>query len=124
MTAKSTGASEGDTRLNVILAEFIQQTEAGVNPDPQEIIARHPEFAEELREFFRDKARFDHMAEPFKPGVDLSPQQASVDATLLSSDSQSNPTPAKAPSIGSKLRYFGDYELLEVIARGRHGGRL
>jgi eukaryotic-like serine/threonine-protein kinase len=121
MTSESIGASEGDTRLNVILAEFIQQTEAGVNPDPQEIIARHPEFAEELQEFFRDKARFDHIAEPFKPGVDLSPQQASVDATLLSSDAQSNSTSTRVPSIGSKLRYFGDYELLEEIARGGMG---
>ena len=121
MTSESIGASEGDTRLNVILAEFIQQTEAGVNPDPQEIISRHPEFAEELQEFFRDKARFDHMAEPFKPGVDLSPQHASVDATLLSSDAQSNSTSTWVPSIGSKLRYFGDYELLEEIARGGMG---
>ncbi len=121
MTSESTGASEGDGRLNIILAEFIQQTEAGMNPDPQEFIARHPEFAEELQEFFGDKARFDHMAEPFKPGVDPSPQHASVDATLLSSDAQSNATSTRVPSIGSKLRYFGDYELLEEIARGGMG---
>ena len=121
MKSESIGASERETRLNVILAEFIQQTEAGVNPNPEEIIARHPELAQELQEFFRDKARFDHMAEPFKPGVDLSPQHASVDATLFSSDAQSSSTSSRVPSIGSKLRYFGDYELLEEIARGGMG---
>ena len=42
MTSDSLDDSEEDARLNGILAEFIQQTEAGQNPDPQKILARHP----------------------------------------------------------------------------------
>ena len=121
MTSESIGASEGDTRLNVILAEFIQQTEAGLNPDPQEILARHPEFSEGLQEFFNDKDRFDRMSKPFKPGVNPDSRPDGVEETMLSSDAQSDSTSAKAPDIGSRLRYFGDYELLEEIARGGMG---
>ncbi len=121
MTSESIGDSEAEARLNGILAEFIQQTEAGLNPDPVELLARHPEFAAELQEFFLDKARFDLMAQPFKTDVDAGPQLPNVDATLLSSDAIANSTSAKPPGIGSKLRYFGDYELLEEIARGGMG---
>src|SRR5436190_23483632 len=108
MTSESIGESEGDARLNGILAEFIQQTEAGLNPDPQELLARHPEFAQELQEFFNDKARFDRMAKPFKPGVDPGLQGVSAEETLISSDVPSGSRSTGAPGIGSKLRYFGD----------------
>lgn len=121
MTSEPLGDSEEDERLNGILAEFIQQMETGTNSDPQEILSRHPEYAEELKEFFNDKARFDRLAKPFKPVGDPVAQPVNVDATLLSSEADSHSQSTRAPDIGSKLRYFGDYELLEEIARGGMG---
>ncbi|MBS0265450.1 MAG: serine/threonine protein kinase, partial [Planctomycetes bacterium] len=121
MILEANDESEGDGRLNAILAELIQQTEAGLTPDLDEVVRRNPEFTNELREFFQDKARFDLVARPFRPEIDVAAGPVLAEATFLSSEAQSDAQPASAIGVGKKLRYFGDYELLEEVARGGMG---
>jgi tRNA A-37 threonylcarbamoyl transferase component Bud32 len=91
--------------LDAIIAEYLQQVEAGAVPDREALLARHPELAERLRAFFADYDRLDRQA------ADLH----------LSSDPErtlgNEPSPGQLP----RVRYFGDYELLEEIARGGMG---
>ncbi len=56
----STGEHQNDdTRgdcdpLEEILAEYLQRVEMGESPDPSEYLAKHPEFADDLKSFFRN----------------------------------------------------------------------
>ncbi|HKI33191.1 MAG TPA: serine/threonine-protein kinase [Gemmataceae bacterium] len=72
------------------------------------MLARHPNLADELRSFFAD-----HDA-----AARLAPPQAAApsEAPTLAPGA-----PAAAPPVGTTVRYFGDYELLEEIARGGMG---
>src|SRR5207302_444192 len=100
---------ESDTRedrLNDVLAVYLDAERIGSPPDRVQLLAQNPDLAEDLRSFFRDKDRFAHLAEPLHPAanpanaVTQAPSQcAMVDPTL------------------GRLRYIGDYELLQEIAR-------
>jgi outer membrane protein assembly factor BamB len=100
-------SSERDERLNAILADYLEAVEAGRPPDRQELLRRHPEFAAELAAYFADRDRFRQAAGQL--GV------PSPEAPTLAGERPAPPAP-----LGT-VRYFGDYELLEEIARGGMG---
>jgi WD40 repeat protein/tRNA A-37 threonylcarbamoyl transferase component Bud32 len=83
-----------DRRLDQVITDYLKAVQAGEPADPAEWCRRHPDLAEELSAFFADRARIERLAEPLK---------------------------AAAPPAGQRVRYFGDYELIEEIARGGMG---
>jgi hypothetical protein len=87
-----------DPDLDDVIAAYLKAVETGAPPNPQSLIARYPAFAEELAEFFADQQGFQRLAEPIRAAVALAPPQGETE-----------------------IRYFGDYELLEEIARGGMG---
>jgi WD40 repeat protein len=93
MAEDATGTFNPEDRLDDVIAAYLKAVEAGSPPDRQELLARHPDLAAELAEFFADRDRFEGLAEPVRGAV----------------------------AGGTCLRYFGDYELLEEIARGGMG---
>jgi WD40 repeat protein/serine/threonine protein kinase len=116
-----------DRRFQEVLAEYLQAVESGNAPDRDELLARHPELADELAAYFANRQRFDRLAEPLTlaatgtPGVDPAGR---VDEPPGNSDASSAQTitPGATPgSPGKKVRYFGDYELFEEIGRGGMG---
>jgi tRNA A-37 threonylcarbamoyl transferase component Bud32 len=98
--------------LDQIIADYLQQVEAGQVPDREALLARHPELADRLRAFFADYDRLDRQAAELRLPADPN----------LTTD-QALPPGADAAGLAglSRVRYFGDYELLEVIARGGMG---
>jgi hypothetical protein len=86
-----------DPDIDDVIAAYLKAMETGAPPNPQSLIARYPAFAKELGEFFADQQDFRRLAEPIRAAVAL------------------------APPLGTEIRYFGDYELLEEIARGGMG---
>jgi hypothetical protein len=96
--------SEGDP-LDAVIAGYVQQVEAGAVPDREALLQHHPKLAERLRAFFADYDRLDRQAAELRLSAD---PNRTTDAT---------PPAAELP----RVRYFGDYELLEVIARGGMG---
>ena len=73
-------------------------------PNRQELLDRHPELAELLRAFFDDFDRIDRHAAP-----------------LRLSDAVMSPDAVRGLGTMATIRYFGDYELLEEVARGGMG---
>src|SRR6516162_750080 len=91
--------------LDEVIAAYLQQVEAGAVPDRQALLDQHPELADRLRAFFADCDHLDRQAAELRLSAD--PNRTTDDAT----------PPGELP----RVRYFGDYELLEVIARGGMG---
>ncbi len=85
--------------LDAVLADYLQRLEDGDAPDRDALLARHPELAERLRAFFDDADRLERQGA----------------ALRLSSD------PKDGAPDPPRVRYFGDYELLQEIARGGMG---
>ncbi|HEV3262481.1 MAG TPA: serine/threonine-protein kinase [Gemmataceae bacterium] len=109
-------ADEHDQRANQIIAAYLEAERLGQAPDQEELLRRHPDLAEELRSFFADKDQFSRMAEPIDHVVAPAPAvPGSAEAPTL--------PPGETLSVGpcARVRYFGDYELLEEIARGGMG---
>jgi hypothetical protein len=91
--------------LDAVIAEYLQQVEAGAVPDREALLARHPDLADRLRAFFADYDRLDRQAGDLR----------------LSSDPGRTVGDAERPAELPRVRYFGDYELLEEVARGGMG---
>src|SRR5262245_28858037 len=86
--------------LDGLFADWILAEEACHPPDRQALLARYPQHAAELCEFFANRDQIQRLAAPL-----IAPSTAS-----LVSD---HPL--------GKIRYFGDYELLDEIAVGGMG---
>jgi WD40 repeat protein len=97
--------SNQDRRLEEILAPFWQAEQAGTPFDRQRLLDEHPDLAAELAAFFATHDKLRLLADP-----------GPVDMPTRDLD---RPTPP-GPGTGT-VRYFGDYELLEEIARGGMG---
>jgi WD40 repeat protein len=96
--------AERQRRLHEVLAEYLEAVEAGRTPGRSALMARHPDLADELNEFF---ANHDQMASLAAPPPDL--RAAVTRAEDLG-------RPAAPPA-----ERFGDYEILGEVARGGMG---
>src|SRR5262245_55319709 len=105
MTSDDRPDSTREARLEEVLAAYLRAVEAGPKPDHAAILAKHPDLADDLQSFFANHAAIGRMAQPLK--------NQGLDATI-------GFTPADGAP-GNRLRYVGDYELLEEIARGGMG---
>ena len=122
--------------LDTLVTAYLKAVEAGHQPDQAEWLARYPDLADELAEFFAAQKSIDRAAAPFR-GLDPaqvnpreSPTRSAEEAAAKAGSPLANDAPFIAPSsttdqhgnIGlGTIRYFGDYELLEEIARGGMG---
>ncbi len=97
----STGFYQDDP-LDQIIADYLEEIEKGAVPDRAALLVRHPELAERLWAFMADYDRIAQHAGELKLGG-------------ATTDHNSN-----NPAL-THVRYFGDFELLELIARGGMG---
>src|SRR5262245_64174094 len=104
MAEEDTQSTTREGRLDEAIGAYLEAARAGRAPDRAELLARHPDLADELRSFFADHDLMRDLAEPLLR-----------DASAGHSPS---PTPDDTVDLPAALpRRFGDYELLEEIAR-------
>src|SRR5262245_29322904 len=108
--------ADREARLHEVIAHYLQATEAGGAPDRQALLDGHPDLADDLRGFFADHDRMRLAATPLRARPDT-PAAGAGGETLAAGETA--PAPAD-PGLGT-VRAFGDYELLEEIARGGMG---
>jgi WD40 repeat protein len=103
-----------EQRLQEALVACLEAVEGGRAPDREELLARYPDCAAELEEFLTGRDQVDRVAAPYRQvavaagragGADTPPGPV-ADGTLPGTE-----TPGS----------FGDYELLEEVARGGMG---
>jgi WD40 repeat protein len=99
--------------VDVILAEYLRAADAGTAPDRAALLHRHPGHAEELRAYFADCDRVEPLAAPLREAVAAAPDDTAVLAPGAVTSRLGVPA-----DVGC---YFGDYELLDEIARGGMG---
>jgi len=120
MVQDSSESNDRDRQVNEIISAYLEAVDAGQTPDRQEWLRRYPEFAAELEVFLADYEHVDRVAEPLRPvaapGTPRLPERVDSGAPVALGPGQ----PAE-PSVGATVHYFGDYELLEEIARGGMG---
>src|ERR1700694_3661747 len=95
-----------EEQVDALIAEFLQDAAGGKEPDREELLAQHPDLADDLRSFFADHDRVRALAEPLRPAKAVGASTTGLNGAV-------------AP--GTVMRYFGDYEILEEVARGGMG---
>jgi WD40 repeat protein len=101
--------SARDPRLEAVLHSYLQAVDAGQAPDRDALLRQHPDLASELAAFFANQDAVAQLAQ------DMPPAAGAAEAPTLA------PGEATVPPPGTRVPYFGDYELLEEIARGGMG---
>jgi outer membrane protein assembly factor BamB len=105
----SDAPDSSEQHLLQVLHEYLQAVDAGKAPNRDELLRQHPDLAEELAAFLADQACLNAVAQPFQP--ELPPGSAPTLGYPAS--------PVEAP--GTQVKYFGNYEILNEIARGGMG---
>jgi serine/threonine protein kinase/WD40 repeat protein len=113
MTSEHDQPVSREQRFQEILVNLVEASETGQTLDPEEWRARYPEFADELAEFFAGRRHLDQLAGTLRHAAGLAVQASEAPRTAASVAQQ-----AQGPT---RVRYFGDYELIEEIARGGMG---
>src|SRR5262245_7526043 len=90
-----------DAHLEEVLAAYLEAVDAGWAPPRAELLGRYPDFRDELTAFFANQDEVHTATTPFRSGEET----VQVPAT----------------EAGEHPRSFGDYELLEEVARGGMG---
>jgi hypothetical protein len=92
--------------LDNVLAAILGQADAGTVVNREEWLARYPQFADALAEFFADEERVGRWTAPLRDAA------ASTQTEAATVGLESAPAP-----IAPTGRFFGDYEILEEIGR-------
>jgi WD40 repeat protein/predicted Ser/Thr protein kinase len=113
MNEQGDDSATRDKRLHEVIAAYLEAVAAGRNLGREELFAQHPDLAAELAAFFADHDKVKHLAELSPPPA--APAATAAEAPTLAPGKRAAPTP------GTLVRPFGDYELLEELGRGGMG---
>ncbi|MGA2258143.1 MAG: serine/threonine-protein kinase, partial [Thermoguttaceae bacterium] len=120
MVQESSASSDRDGQVNEIISAYLEAVDAGQAIDRQEWLRRYPEFAAELEAFLADYEHVDRLAEALRPAAPLVARVPSERVVSGVAKTMGSGQPAGL-SVGATVRYVGDYELVEEIARGGMG---
>jgi WD40 repeat protein/tRNA A-37 threonylcarbamoyl transferase component Bud32 len=136
---------EREQRLDEVIAAYLEAWEAGAALDRADLEAAHPDLADELALFFANQDHVARLTAPLRDGTtgDVpfreplprrkfeAPETAAIvpfraaggerDGSEGSAARTGGPASEGPESSEPRIRYFGDYELIEIIAAGGMG---
>ncbi|MFI5456287.1 MAG: protein kinase [Isosphaerales bacterium] len=117
--------------LQALIGAYLDAVQSGRPVDRETWLAAHPDLADGLRTFLADYDRFQELAAPLRDVAGAAAGAASTvshEGTGFSLGSGSSPdmtseggVSAAPPASGTRVRYFGDYELLRTLGEGGMG---
>jgi serine/threonine-protein kinase len=114
MDAKTSNTADREQRLDEAVTSYLQALGQGLEPDYQDWLARYPDLAEELAEYFAGREALEHVAAPLRE-VGLAAPTAVADRDRTVGNGEVGQPQELA---GTE---FGDYEILGEIGRGGMG---
>jgi serine/threonine-protein kinase len=114
---EATAHSASVSGVEPILLKYLEAVEAGLTPDRPLLLARHPDFADELAAFF---AEYDRVAR-LTQAPEWSVSDLAGTPTLLVPPPGDAAPPGSGRDPATAATAFGDYELLEEMGRGGMG---
>src|SRR5262245_45796652 len=130
MTPEPSRPTDREEQLQDLLAGYLERLEAGRAEDREALLARHPEFAAELAEFFGMRDQVDGVAVPLRQAVWVGPPPNGMlwgDANgngILSQrrvDAGGVALEAGAADKDTERGQLGDFRLLHEVGRGGMG---
>src|SRR5262245_63396938 len=107
--------TEREQRLDEVITAYLRAGEGGEPTDPAEWLARYPDLADELTDFFADHRHVERVAAPLRDLAPPAPLQPNA----------ATPLPASSSTLQLELPQAGrsppDYEILGETARGGMG---
>jgi hypothetical protein len=94
MTSEPADSKDADSQLGAVLAACIEAVDRG-EADPNELLARYPEFESELTEFFTSQNHLDRLAAPLRVNPH-SPNSAKSASDPVSPPSATSASSAKS----------------------------
>jgi WD40 repeat protein len=111
-TNERDGPTSREERLDEVVTAYLQAVESGARPDRREWLARHPDLADGLREFFASEDRLGRLSAPLRALATPEPATAET------------PSPAAPPALaggGSPIPAVPGYEVLGLLGHGGMG---
>jgi serine/threonine protein kinase len=112
MATASGDLSDREQRLGEITFACLKAMETGGPLDRQELLARYPEFAAELAEFFTGRDEVDRLVAPLREVIKVATVARTAETTAGETTD---------PSGQTEPRFLAHYELREEIGRGGMG---
>ena len=113
-----------DDRLGEVLAAYLEAVDAGWAPDRRAFLFRYPQWRQELDAFFTTQDEVRTLSQPFRPLTHSMSGQTPLPHTLgavASSDPNATLGVESDGDARDPTPSFGDFEVLQEIARGGMG---
>jgi serine/threonine protein kinase len=111
MVAKIADPAEPERELDEVLATYLQAVDSGHAPERHELLTRYPNLALQLSAFFVAQDSVSRLTDPLRSTVGPAAEESVLQEPTV-------PISEGALPADSRLRSFGDYELLGLIGRG------
>ena len=116
-----------EQQLNQIIASYLETNEAGQPADREVLLKQFPDLAHELALFFANQDHVGRIAAPLRRGnrstfiPDSNPAIMIFPASPHDDETPSSDRLHARVSPETHVHYFGDYELIEILAQGGMG---
>lgn len=116
--------------ISGVIAAYLEAIDAGRRPEPQQLLDRYPQLADELRDFLATQEQLEELGQPLRQACSPAPViRLPLEERTLPPNASEPPTWTLPESSGAAgplpgpnhVHYFGDYELQREIARGGMG---